>query len=322
LIYHYMCLNLTTAFVREHSHTLRKSWECPECVSKLRRVNNDGTPVRSQGVMPPQDISIIDELPMSAYGDRSTVTEIANFSPEVIAIPLEIARPNDGTTSPPSQIECGKVTHRCQRTRKFSIDSSFLETTLPGGDTLILNNNETTNSLLLKEIRELRAQINLQAQKQEARDSNLSDTIKLMQLGIEKLNSRHTVLETELQVVRDLTTQNTNRINELELDNKRLRQELSGIRGAEALLEAQITSQQPQVCSGRCLNLSTQPETCNESYSSVLRNRKTLVSEPQNIQLQYQNHQIDNSRVLVLYGLDETRFETEAELHNRVVKAP
>jgi hypothetical protein len=300
LTYHYLCINLTTAYFREHSNILRQSWECPECSKKIRRANNDCSPIRSQGVTstPQQDSSLLNDPYMTANEGNPAIPKTVNLGP------------TDISTSPektPTQLESDNITQRRQQQREHSIESSFLDSTIPDGAT-ITSIGDTTNLDLLREIRELRTHITSQAQKQESRDCVLTESLKLMQLGIDSLNNKYTLLETEHGVLKTMITKNTDRINELCSENRRLRQEISELRKT-ATTPLEVSS----------LNLTTQVDKHNDTYADNLAKSKTPVTEPQ--KKQPQNPPVENSRMLVLYGLDETRFETESLVHNRVINA-
>lgn len=47
-IFHYRCLNMTTAHYMENKHFLMSSWCCPNCENITKRIRNDNTPTRKQ----------------------------------------------------------------------------------------------------------------------------------------------------------------------------------------------------------------------------------------------------------------------------------
>lgn len=315
LKYHYMCINLTSAYFREHSHILRRSWECPECLNKLRRANNDRTPVRNQGAMIAQDTGLVNGPTTTAEGSVPDLGETSIPSPVGKTNPLESACQADEASPLSSQLEFLNVTQRRHQRPRYNSESSFLENTLPAGDTLTSSGKEDTNLILLQEIRELKTQITLQAQKQEARDTELVGIIKTLQMGINNINTRHTLIEKELNALRDSITQNIHQINDLHSENNRLQQELLKVKSSGSPSKDQNKSSYPS----SSLSEGTQPRTDKSSDSANIPHEKTFVSKQQG--KQPQSHHIDNSKMLVLYGLEENEFETEADLYNRVVTA-
>lgn len=163
-------------------------------------------------------------------------------------------------------------------------DSLLLDDTLPGGDTIEATCSHNISEAILMELKQLRMQMSAQATKQEARDRELTDTIKLMQTCILNITNQNTSLASELKTLRMTTENNAKRIDDLEKENLKLRQELN-----QTIQEKIYTDEK---------NISV-PAT----YSSVTAYSGTF---PQN-------------KTVVLYGLHEPRNETEYELHERVL---
>lgn len=188
---------------------------------------------------------------------------------------------NNQLTSPCNVTQRRKV----QSLNVFNEDST-LEDTLPHGDTLG-NHSLVCNAdnELLIEIRELKAQINLQAQKQEARDQELTDTIKLLQSCILGITTQHSNFQAELKIVQEKIETNTKRIMDLERENSRLTNELG-----------------------------------KERETIVMDNKLT---ESQNVYVEARKRSeqpvLESGKVIVLYGLHEIRFESEYQLQDRVL---
>ncbi|KAL0853095.1 hypothetical protein ABMA27_012865 [Loxostege sticticalis] len=106
-------------------------------------------------------------------------------------------------------------------------DSLLLDDTLPGGDTIEATCSHNISEAILMELKQLRMQMSDQATKQEARDRELTDTIKLMQTCILNITNQNTSLASELKTLRMTTENNAKRIDDLEKENLKLRQELN-----------------------------------------------------------------------------------------------
>jgi hypothetical protein len=100
--YHYMCLNLTSAFVRENKLDLIRSWQCPDCANVTMRRKHDNSLVRQSTYIPKLDDSTMSveehqngpredlqpqKLDMSTSSDTSIIiNELRAFRHEVTTL--------------------------------------------------------------------------------------------------------------------------------------------------------------------------------------------------------------------------------------------
>lgn len=65
-VYHYQCLNITSAYYTSKISDLKKHWKCHNCTNVTRRVKKDDTPVRNV-VNAPSDLDMsCDDLPLDS----------------------------------------------------------------------------------------------------------------------------------------------------------------------------------------------------------------------------------------------------------------
>lgn len=245
--YDIQCVNVPEKrFYNTMSNDHKKAWRCPQCKAKQPKLDNTNTPIRHQ---------------------------------------TECTKNNENEMRGHEQQMDDNVTTR----RKFNVRndetcSFILDDTMPHGDTLKNESSVSIDNNLLLEIRELRAQITLQSQKQDSRHQELSDTIKLIQACVLNITSQYNFLETEIVALKSLTENNTKRIKDLENKNSQLNQEL--IKYKETKCEVVETE-----------------------------NAKNTV----NIEKSVEDSTTNNKKIIVLYGLDESRYESDYELHDRIV---
>lgn len=186
-----------------------------------------------------------------------------------------------------------------------------MDDTLPDGDTLsvgdttISNTNPDINIILLQELRELKTQLTIQSQKQEARDHDLTETIKLIQAGILNLSIEHATLQTEVKTLRPLIENNTIKIFNLENENKKLLQELENFKKFESNTSSSLVE-----------NITKTKKTNPQSSQTtdLTEITQAFIDEKNNFKLENPN------KIIVLYGLNEHKHETEYDLHDRIIK--
>lgn len=77
-IFHYRCLNMTTAYYMENKQMLMTSWPCPSCDRITRRNKSDETPTRKQHQGQMNDTTMsVDEY---AVHDKSIPGNTPNLS--------------------------------------------------------------------------------------------------------------------------------------------------------------------------------------------------------------------------------------------------
>lgn len=280
------CVNVSESrFYNTMTVEHKRKWACPQCKSKQPKQDNTNTPVRSH---------------------------LLNIA--------EIDRLNDTTknVSPIIDVDNTNVTQRKKTIITYAEDTSLcMDNTLPEGDTI--NINEETSSILLRELRALRDQITAQSQKQETRDYELSETIRILQTSINNINDRYIVLETQIKSVTAEIEQNKNNIKELQKENKQLRQELLQTKEiVSTVIHKPDTNNASNSSNVKnvTLQINSQEEMRDKSIMNWGLNGKPEIQQDQVSTIE---HNGKNSKILVLYGLDEIRFENEAELHDRII---
>lgn len=197
------------------------------------------------------------------------------------------------------QMRLSNITHRHKTTlRPNDADSLCLDDSPPKGNTISLDSTINTEGTLLSEIRELRAQVTIQSKKQEERDQELSTTIKLLQATIVSITKQNTLSEEELKSVKTETFNNTKRINDLEEENTKLKILIN------KYIEDRTTGKTPDTNTASYANATPQKQ-CNKN------NRNIEKLQPKNT--------TNYNKTIVLYGLMESRHETEFELEDRIV---
>lgn len=189
--YEIQCVNISEKrFYNTMTAEHKSMWVCPQCHSKKPKQDNSSTPIRQQ--------------PESAKCSSSEIHEIRS--------PLNNAN----------------VTERRKILRQVSnSENTTLNDSIPEGDTILSYPPEETENTMLEELRALRIQFITQNKKQEDRDHELVESIKAVQLGINSINNRYTILENEIKLIKYTTEQNAKSITNLERENKLLRQELN-----------------------------------------------------------------------------------------------
>lgn len=239
--YDLICVNVSEKRFSLMSKENKSSWICPQCRSKKPKQNNTNTPVR-QHLHNESD----DELNQSMQMSSSNITQRCKLP----------SQPNDNY-------------------------SLLLEDTPPEGNTILLNSSASAENILLIELRELKSQINDQSKKQEMRDQELSKTIQLLQTTISNISGQYTSLESELKSLKITTEQNTNRINDLETENRHLKEQLKKSNESTSFVEPTV------------------PVSVSQTYKT--------------------EEQTNHNKTIVLYGLSEDRYENEYILHDRII---
>jgi hypothetical protein len=216
--------------------------------------------------------------------------------------PVRQMIPTAETISLGEEREIDNITNRRKLHSKLYVDdSSILEDTLPGGETIIADNTaDTNNNVLLKEIRELKAQITQQSHKQDTRDKELTETVKLLQIAVLNMTNQYTDMEKKNRILQTTIEENSLRMSVLEKEHKQLRENFEKLK-EEHSEKSYVTSM-------------TGNKTFREEANVDLNMRKKSITlENQSMT------DIDQNKCLVLYGLNEYRHESELELHERVI---
>lgn len=275
------CVNVSEArFYNTMTVEHKRKWICPQCKSKEPKKGNTNTPVRLQLAVPTVDNCL-----------------------------------SESTNKLSPKIDVDNVTRRKKTILNYADDTSlYIDNTLPEGDTI--NLTEESSHILLMELRALRSQFDTHSQKQEVRDSELKNTINELQKSINCINDKYMMLETEFKVVTASIEQNNTKIKELERENKQLRQELTQTKELVSII-VHTPGQNTSSNSLSSLNMVNNQEEMHDKQNMAggslgkSETRKSLTNRSVNNE--------NNSKILVLYGLDELWYETEAELHDRVI---
>lgn len=101
--FHYLCLNITSAYFREHQTVLNKTWACPSCELITRRRRNDNTPASPAGMKDAEqrleDVSIINDSDISnVFGDTITTNITASSHQQTQNLYSAETQSNDNIT--------------------------------------------------------------------------------------------------------------------------------------------------------------------------------------------------------------------------------
>lgn len=262
------CVNVSEKrFYNTMTAEYKKSWICPQCKSKQPKLDNTNTPVRHQA--PTSDTS----------GDLIENTQQQNLD--------------------------FNVTLRRKLTRVLDCNESVSSNcSPPHGETLDNTTCVKEENLILKEIREIKSQLSFQNQTQESFKNDLTATMKAIFEGINDINKKYAVLETDIKVLRSTVEENTNKINKLEKENKRLRYELDKSTNKDS---------EGQTCISNTLE-PHQSEIIKSDSEHYTINTGGTEKSPKTVE-----QILDSSKIIVLYGLNEYKNETEFELYDRVL---
>lgn len=78
--YHYQCLNITSAFFRGNSLSLKQTWLCPSCSNVTRRKRGENTPVRDTNESVMSCDGTLDELKLTSPSDLGGLKSQAELS--------------------------------------------------------------------------------------------------------------------------------------------------------------------------------------------------------------------------------------------------
>lgn len=285
------CANIPECrFNNTMSPERKKNWRCPECKCKQKKGgDNSETPVKQTENL-----------------DRSynNVT-IRRDNNRNIPIPDDNEMSIDDIVIQDEE----NISGNSQSFKDGAHSQSVTFGSPPQGNTLLLDTSPNQGEIILTELRALRSQVTDQHRYQDSRINSLTETINKLQKTV----------ETEIKSLRTICIKNSDRINELETINSHLRKELDEVKETITLIEtrmnfcSQTVPTEPS-CADVTLGLTHAP---NPSEGS----RET--PNPQNNIRDTLDNVLprrDNSKLLVLYGLNEYPHESEYELHDRIIR--
>ncbi|XP_028168561.1 uncharacterized protein LOC114358724 [Ostrinia furnacalis] len=198
------------------------------------------------------------------------------------------------------------ITFRKRTTRNIDLSESIaIDDSPPQGDTLMFDTTscQPEESLLLTEIREIKKQLTIQNQNQESFKNDLSDTIKTVLEGINTINNKQKLLETEIQDLRSTVQDNSHRISELEKENNKLRQDLQRRALSQDSANHSILPGSPSTTT-----MQQQKPASAVDHKNEIKNAPVKCVDAG-----------ERCKFLVLYGLNEYHHESDIELYDRVL---
>ena len=204
-----------------------------------------------------------------------------------------------------------------KKTKPLNIDESLQSTSSPpAGETISISPSPYKSDLILMELRALRSQVTEQYKNQDERILDLTQTIKEIQITVEK----------EMSAIRLSTSRNAEKLNELETANMQLRKELDSAKKAivaiENKLECHTSSLSPTYASIAGLELT---QTENPAGNSEVPNESKCLPPVRKISLRNNEQQPTSApekqfkKTIVMYGLNEYEYENDFDLHNRII---
>lgn len=276
--YDLLCANVSEKrFYNTMTAEHKAMWICPQCRSNIPKANNTTTPVRQ----------LLESVPVSKYIDHSENKKSTSLIQE---------QPNPNVTF--------RKKFKTQEDEQYQL-SPLSEDSPPRGDTILISPEKETNNIVLKELREFRAQMSKQYETQEARICELSETINKLQTGINIINNRYTTLETEIKELRAENCKNCQRIQDMEAQNTTFQKDLSETKKIVQLLENKIINFKPTYAQATSLF-----ENRNNTQQNIFPSQESGNPTDKDV-----------NRTVVLYGLQEFQDETEYEIHDRVINA-
>jgi hypothetical protein len=99
--YHFLCVNITTAYFREQKANLKDHWSCPACVSITRRRRNDDTPASTADLSRSmsQTLDVTNMSCDESMNDSRILGDTRHISPNMSARPQALRSASENLNS-------------------------------------------------------------------------------------------------------------------------------------------------------------------------------------------------------------------------------
>lgn len=188
-LYHYTCLNITTAFYRERQVDLRRLYKCPSCENKTRR-RDDDTPIKNKLT------EMLEETDMSYLSDDNNEPPNINVLEETVEIP-----------TPPKSDEQNMIS--------FDKFSQLLQKELHNLKTTITTEiTQTVKDIITREIKtsiiNMKTEIQTTTKHLTTQQVNIEKKIEDLNRKVQQLESENRALRSEIdEISKAGNTQNT-----------------------------------------------------------------------------------------------------------------